>query len=110
MKIPFTDEPTVSSAPEDEYPIELFRDVRKSKKFREWQPQLGKLATEKHYSVNELASLWGVGVDTIRLLFEKENGVLIIGNAKGTRSKRRYRTFKIPESVAMRVHSRFSSR
>lgn len=89
-----------------------------SRKFREWKPRIvhrkpvdhTAAAVEKHYSVNELAELWGCSADTIRLLFENEDGVLIIGNGKGTRSKRRYRTFKIPQSVAIQVHSRMSRR
>jgi hypothetical protein len=35
--------------------------------------------------------------------------VMVI-NRPGTRHKRRYRTFRIPESVAVRVHNRLTSR
>lgn len=65
-------------------------------------------ATEKHYSVSELAALWNLSADTIRRLFEPEPGVLVIGNEAGKYSRRRYITLRIPESVARRVHRRLS--
>src|ERR1017187_5257999 len=97
----------------------------KSRKFREWHPtryfatsaypSAGRkpnghdslLATERHYTPKQLADVWGLAPDTIRELFESEPGVLVIGS-NGTRTKRRYRTFRIPESVAARVHGRLS--
>jgi hypothetical protein len=94
----------------------------KSRKFREWQPTRyfatiagrkpndpdSALAKEPHYTPKELAETWGLAPDTIRELFESEPGVLVIGT-NGTRTKRRYRTFRIPESVAARVHHRLSA-
>jgi hypothetical protein len=66
------------------------------------------LATERHYTPQELADTWGLAPDTIRELFESEPGVMVI-DRNGTRNKRRYRTFRIPESVAARVHRRYSA-
>jgi hypothetical protein len=62
-------------------------------------------AFERHYSPQDLAEVWGVSADTIRGLFEKESGVLVIERGTKTRA-RRYRTMRIPESVALRVHRR----
>ena len=60
---------------------------------------------ERHYSVAEIAETWNFGSDVVRKLFDGEPGVLVIGD-NGTRSKRRYRTLRIPESVMQRVHRR----
>jgi hypothetical protein len=60
-----------------------------------------------HYSVQELAALWGLGVDKIRELFADEAGVLKIQNP-ATKKKRAYTTLRIPEAVAQRVQRRMS--
>ena len=65
---------------------------------------------EKCYSPAEIAEAWGHSADTIRKMFENEPGVQIMGNKQSTRHKRRYRTMKIPESVARRVWNRLGSR
>ncbi len=65
------------------------------------------LHAERHYSPAELAELWGLSSDTIRRLFEDEPGVVTIGE-RNPRSKRRYVTLRIPQSVAARVHRRLS--
>lgn len=63
-------------------------------------------ATERHFTPAELGRIWGLSAETIRGLFEKESGVLVVAAiAKG---KRRYRTFRIPERVVIRVHNRLS--
>lgn len=61
------------------------------------------LALERHYSPAEIAELWGLSVDSVRRLFESEDGVLIIGESEG-KFRRRYTTLRIPESVVERVH------
>jgi hypothetical protein len=63
---------------------------------------------ERHYSPAELAELWSLSADTIRRAFENEPGVLVFENP-GRASSRRCRTLRIPESVAQRVHARFSN-
>ena len=60
---------------------------------------------ERHYSVPELSALWNLGPDLVRKLFEREPGVMVIGDP-APRGKRPYRTLRIPESVALRVHRR----
>lgn len=98
---------------------ELIMKAVASGKFRKWSPEQvarkhiaanKQPADEKHYSPSELANAWDLSADTIRALFENESGVLIVGDAKGTRKKRRYRTIKIPLSVAVRVKNRLSAR
>ena len=66
------------------------------------------IMAEKHYEPSELAELWGVSVQTIRKIFRDEEGVLKIGS-DGTRNRRAYKTLRIPESVAERVHTRLSA-
>ena len=60
---------------------------------------------ERHYSVDDVAEMWSLSPDPVRKLFEHEPGVLVLGN-HGARSKRRYTTLRIPESVVERVHRR----
>jgi hypothetical protein len=62
----------------------------------------------KHYSVAEIATLWGLSDDAVRKIFGKEPGVLVIGDEKPHGHKRRYSTLRIPEFVVERVHRRLS--
>lgn len=68
-------------------------------------PQFGAV-TEHHYTPEQLGELWSLSPDTVRRLFLSEPGVLVIERPHGTR--RRYRTLRIPASVAERVHRRMS--
>ncbi len=61
---------------------------------------------ERHYSVDELASLWGMSDDFVRRLFRDEPGVVVF--FKYRPGRRTYRTVRIPASVADRVHRRLS--
>jgi hypothetical protein len=63
---------------------------------------------EAHYSPTEVATAWGVSSDTIRRMFKDEPGVLVIEPAPSRFSRRRYRTLRIPASVAERVHRRMT--
>jgi hypothetical protein len=63
------------------------------------------LMNEHHYSVQELATAWNLSDDTIRRMFENEPDVQVIERC-GRTSKRRFRTLRIPESVAQRVYTR----
>jgi hypothetical protein len=59
------------------------------------------------YSVKELAYLWNVSDETIRRIFEEEDGVLDVQTPRLYNSKkRRYRTLRIPGKVAVRVQRR----
>lgn len=69
--------------------------------------------TEQHYQPADLAKLWGLSPSKVRRIFEKEPGVLRIGEPSrrvGRALKRSYFTMRIPESVAQRVHQRLTRR
>jgi hypothetical protein len=68
-------------------------------------------ATERHYTPIELGELWHLAPSKVRDLFAEEPGVLRIGEPsrrEGRKLTRGYFTVRIPESVAVRVHSRLS--
>jgi hypothetical protein len=64
--------------------------------------------TSHHYSPAEIGELWGLSADTVRRLFEKEAGVLLIGDSS-RRGRRRYVTMRIPASVVARVHRKLTT-
>jgi hypothetical protein len=64
-------------------------------------------AFERHFSVEELAECWHMSADFVRRLFLGEPGVVVFYNQRPGR--RVYRTLRIPESVAVRVHRRMST-
>ena len=64
---------------------------------------------ERHYAVAEIAALWQLSPDATRRIFQNEPGVLVLGNGDSVRSKRRYTTIRIPQSVVERVHRRLSN-
>ena len=64
---------------------------------------LHSVALERHYSVPEVATLWGISEKTVRRLFDGEDGVLKWGSGE-TLHKRRYQSLRIPQSVLIRVH------
>jgi len=64
-------------------------------------------AVKAHYSVIELAALWGWSRSTITRQFANEPGVLRLDNS-GT-GKRKYVSLSIPASVADRVQARISN-
>jgi MarR-like DNA-binding transcriptional regulator SgrR of sgrS sRNA len=64
---------------------------------------------ERHYSVGEIAEIWGLSEKIIRRMFEDEEGVLKWGSTE-TRRKRGYITLRIPESVMLRVHRKRTQR
>jgi methylphosphotriester-DNA--protein-cysteine methyltransferase len=89
-------------------------ELRSSPKFLAWHPgvdlacEFATEAAERHYTPQELAKDWRVSVQTVREIFKNEPGVLKIGS-NGTRTRRRYKTLRIPESVVERVHTRLSA-
>ena len=77
---------------------------------RAFQPALpndSEKALEKHYSIGEVAKMWGWSQNTIRRMFANEPGILEWGTEE-TRFKRSYTTLRIPESVMARVHRRLT--
>lgn len=63
---------------------------------------------ERHYTPSELGEMWNLSADTTRRMFENEPGVLVFVNPQRS-SDRRFRTLRIPESVALRVYTRLSN-
>jgi hypothetical protein len=57
---------------------------------------------EKHYRVGELAELWGLGRETIRLIVKDEPGVIKIRFGR----KKAHTTYSVPQSVVQRIHNR----
>ena len=64
-------------------------------------------ATERHYSVAEIAELWKLSPNAVRRLFQREPGVLTIGEPRPKYGRERGKvTLRIPQSVLERVHRR----
>jgi hypothetical protein len=57
---------------------------------------------EKHYRIGELAKLWGLGRETIRLIVKDEPGVIKIRMGP----KKAHTIYSVPESAAQRIHTR----
>jgi hypothetical protein len=66
------------------------------------------LASERHYSVIEIARLWALSEKTVRRIFESEPGVMHWGTEESLH-KRAYRTLRVPETVLHRVHRKLAS-
>jgi len=66
------------------------------------------VASERHYSPAEIAERWNLSSDCVRKIFEREPGVLVVGNPNPSRGKRSYTMLRIPQSVLDRVHKRMS--
>ena len=60
----------------------------------------------RHYSVTEIAELWGLAPNTVRRIFEREPEVIALGRTISARGKHRRVTLRIPEPVAKRVWTR----
>jgi hypothetical protein len=76
-------------------------------------PQLIEGEIEPCFTVAYIASQLTLSTDTIRRLFECENGVLRIGNPSrrvGRKLKRAYFTLRIPQSVFLRVRDRMAQK
>ena len=56
-------------------------------------------AFERHYRIGELAEMWKLGRETVRLLVKNEQGVIKIRLGRNT-------IYSVPESVAVRIHTR----
>jgi hypothetical protein len=64
-------------------------------------------ALERHFTIQQVAELWGWSDDTARRTFRGEPGVLVITHPE-RRGKRPYSKISIPESVLVRVHERLT--
>ena len=62
---------------------------------------------EVHFSATEIAKKWNLSTDSIRRLFRKEHGTVLIPSRNARRCKRaQYTTMRIPASVMERVYRR----
>jgi hypothetical protein len=59
-------------------------------------------AFERHYRIGELAEMWSLGRETVRLLVKDDEGVIKIRLGR----KKAHTIYSVPESVAMRIHTR----
>ena len=57
---------------------------------------------ERHYRIGELAEMWKLGRETVRLLVKDEDGVIKIRQGR----KKAHTIYSVPESVAIRIHTR----
>jgi len=57
---------------------------------------------ERHYRIGELAEMWSLGRETVRLLVKDEQGVIRIRLGR----KKSHTIYSVPESVAVRIHTR----
>jgi hypothetical protein len=60
---------------------------------------------ERHYRIGELAELWKLGRETVRLLVKDDPGVIKV---RGGRAKK-HTTYSVPESIAAKIHLRLTS-
>ena len=59
-------------------------------------------AFERHYRIGELAQMWQLGRETVRLLVKDERGVIRVRLGR----KKAHTIYSVPESVAARIHTR----
>jgi len=64
------------------------------------------LFAERHYRIGDLAELWSIGRETIRLIVKDEPGVIQIRCGR----KKAHTTYSVPASVAERIHRRLAER
>jgi hypothetical protein len=69
----------------------------------------GKTIREKHYTILEIADMWGISADLARDTFRNEPGVIVF-ERPGTKTKRAYSTIRVPESVAETVYNKMRRR
>jgi hypothetical protein len=60
-------------------------------------------ATERHYTVAEVAKLWQMSQSTVLRIFKLEHGVLLIGNLHTRKRTKIY--LRIPQTVLDRVYA-----
>jgi hypothetical protein len=63
---------------------------------------LAQPAFERHYRIGELATMWQLGRETVRLLVKDERGVIRIRLGH----KKAHTIYSVPQSVAARIHTR----
>lgn len=68
------------------------------------EPSAGAIgpAFERHFRIGELAEIWKLGRETVRLLVKDEHGVIKVRLGR----KKAQTVYSVPESVAKRIHTR----
>lgn len=66
-------------------------------------------ALERHYTLSQVAELWGWSDETVRRVFRDEPGVLRSHLPSLRARKRQNFALRIPQSVLTRVHDRLSA-
>jgi hypothetical protein len=74
----------------------------RSKDWSEAVPLEQHVTFERHFRIAELAEMWNLGRETVRLLVKDEQGVIKIRLGR----KKAHTIYSVPESVAMRIHTR----
>jgi hypothetical protein len=59
----------------------------------------------RHYRIAQLAQMWNLGRETVRLLVKDEQGVIKVRRGR----KKTHTIYSVPESVAVRIHTRLLS-
>lgn len=68
------------------------------------------LATETHYTPQQVAEMWGISEATVIRIFQDEEGVLKLSLSRGLTGRRAPRvSLRIPASVLERVHEQRSA-
>jgi hypothetical protein len=65
-------------------------------------------AIEPHFTVAEVAAMWSLSSDSVRRIFRRQPGVLVLETPRPSTRKRAYETLRIPQSVLERVHRQFT--
>jgi predicted transcriptional regulator len=60
---------------------------------------------EKHYTVAEVADMWGLSHTAVREMFRYRQGVLKLQRPHLNKRRREYVTLRIPESILVAVHN-----
>ncbi len=68
-------------------------------------PGMEHQAFRRHYQIRELAEMWKLGRETVRVLVKDEPGVIKVRLGR----KRAHTKYSVPESVALRIYTRLTS-
>lgn len=68
------------------------------------------LLTEQIFTIPEISARLKLDRHIVTELFKSERGVIVYGNTETVKRRRKYRSFRVPESVVARVLSRITNR
>jgi predicted ArsR family transcriptional regulator len=66
----------------------------------------GGMKQSSPYTLKEAAQMLGLSVQTVTRLFEKERGIIVLERKAAGRTRKSYRTIRIPRPVFERVCTR----